>query len=556
VAGLSRAAPRGIGIALFLLSAALFSPALGCDFLNYDDDLYVTANPELARGLGAAGLRFAFTSFHGANWFPLTWLSWLVDAELFGLDPRAFHATNVLLHAGASALLYASLRRLTGDAWAAAFAAALFALHPTRVEPVAWVAARKDPLSALAFAAALWVYAGSGRRGPGAARLAGVWLCYLLGLLAKPSVVTLPLVLLLLDFWPLRRLAQSGAARIDPAALRRCVIEKLPLFALGAAHSAVVFAAQSSAGVVASLEQLGAGARVANAFAQLAAYLGALLWPTDLAVLYPHPAAALPAAQVAQGALLFAGCSALALSRAASRPQLAVGWLWFLIMLLPMSGLVQVGSQARADRYLYLPAIGLALALAIDAPIGLARAGLSRRGIGALAALALVGLGALSLAQLRHWRSSESLFRHALEVTSDNPIAHAHLGLALETQGRHPEAVAEYRRALALAPDLHRVSNALAWLLATAPEPALRLCGEALALARRAVEESPEREPVVLDTLAAALACESRHAEAERVAAEAAGLARAAGDPELAAAIDARRKRYAQGRSHFRYGRR
>jgi tetratricopeptide (TPR) repeat protein len=546
-----RLAPRGLALAIFLIALAVFSPSLGGEFLNYDDDLYVSANPALARGLDAESLRFAFTSFYGANWFPLTWISWLTDISLFGQDARALHATNVALHAGASGLFYLALRRLCGAAWPSAFAALLFALHPTRVEAVAWIAARKDPLAALFAAGALWLYAGIRREGPRAARLAGVSTLYALGLLAKPSVLPLPLLLLLLDFWPLGRLRSAGSpaqvALVDRAALRRCSVEKLPLFALGIAHAIVVFEAQSAAGTVASLAQLGVGTRVANALAQLPAYLGSLVWPTALAVPYPHPEGAVSIAQTLGGALILAGATAAALSTARSAPHRIAAWLWFLLLLAPTSGLVQVGSQARADRYLYLPLLLPGLALALD--IG-ALASRMRVGARALAVLSLVLFAALSagtLDQIRVWHDSETLFRHTLAVTGPNAVAHAHLGRAFETQGRRAEAVAEYRRALAQSPHLAEVASQLAWLFATAPEPALQLPSEALALAERAVALTQRRDASALDALAAALAANRRFEAAAAIAGDAAELARSQQHPEQARAIEARAAVYARG---------
>jgi tetratricopeptide (TPR) repeat protein len=551
VARLAQREPRGLALAITALTAAVFAPSLSGEFLNYDDDLYVSANPALARGFDAESLRFAFTSFYGANWFPLTWLSWLADLSLFGLDARALHATNVLLHASASGLLYLALRRLIGSAWPSAFAALLFALHPTRVEAVAWIAARKDPLSAVFAAGALWVYAGMRSEGPRAPRLAAVAALYALGLLAKPTVLPLPALLLVLDYWPLGRLFRAGSApdarRLDQAAPRRCVVEKLPLFALGIAHAGIVLAAQSAAGTVASVAQLGLGARAANALAQLPAYLGSLIWPIALAVPYPHAESAVPVTQVLFGALMLAGGSAFSVATARTHPHRLAAWLWFLCLLAPTCGIVQVGSQARADRYLYLALLLPGLALALDARALAQRWRLGPRALAALAVASCAALGARTQAQIRVWHDSETLFRHTLAVTGPNSVAHAHLGRALEAQGRRAEAVAEYRRALALSPNLAEVANALAWLLATAPEPALRLPREARELAEHAVALTQRRDPSALDALAAALAANGRFDEALTAASEAAARARERGRAEQARSIEARAEHFARG---------
>ena len=533
-----RASPRVLAALLFALPLALFLPAQERAWLNYDDDVYITGNPELAAGLGGASLAWAFTTFHGANWFPLTWLSWLLDLELFGLEPAAFHRTSALLHAAAGALLFLALARLTASPWRSAFVAAVFAIHPLHVESVAWAAARKDPLSGVFFMLCLWIYAGQGRAGPSRRRLAALAAALALGLMAKPTLVTLPFVLLLLDHWPLGRTAGGGARAAAVGALP-LVREKLPLFALAAAVGAVSAWAQHSAGMVVDLDRLGLGARVGNALVAWVAYLGQSLWPAGLAVIYPHPGAALPAWKpVAAGLCLVAlTAAALGLRR---RPALAVGWLWYLGTLLPVIGLVQVGSQAMADRYSYLPLVGLALALAFGLPEAPSARRAWRRAL-ALAGLAvLASLFAVARLQLRHWRDSEALFRHALAVTAENPIAHAHLGAALLEAGRTAEAIAHYRESIRLRPDSVPVVNALAWLLATTPEADLRNPYLAVQLAERAVRLTGGRDPRILDTLAAAYTDAGRDEEAAGAAECALALARERGDAALESELRAR----------------
>jgi len=541
----------GIALLLFAITVGVYWPARGHGWLDYDDPLYVTENPAIRLGLSAEGVAWAFSSFHGANWFPLTRLSWLLDHELFGWDPAGFHTTSVLLHAAAAALLFAALARATGRPGRSAFVAAVFALHPLHVESVAWVAARKDVLSGLFFAAGLAVYAGQRRGGPGAARLAAVSALLALGLLAKPVLVTFPCVLLLLDEWPLRRL-RGPDGRWEGRRVARAVAEKLPLFALVAAASAVTVAAQRSGGAVADLAQLPLGARLANALVSYAAYAGKAFWPTGLAVFYPHPEGGLPAWQTLGAALLVGGVTVLALLRLRRGPWLAVGWLWYVGMLVPVIGLVQVGSQARADRYTYLPLVGLALAVAWAVPELARRVAPARaRAVCTTAAVVAVGLlAATTSQQLRHWKSSQALFEHALAVTERNATAHTYLGEALLAQGEDERAIAHWLRAARLSPVHRELANNLAWVLATHPDPERRNPFLARRLAERALQLSGGDDPAVLDTLAAAQAAAERFDIAARTAERALRRARAQGNAALAEAVARRLALYRAGRPY------
>ena len=390
---LSRAHTRAALAALvFALASAVYLPIREHAWLNYDDDQYVSQNPELRRGLDSQGIRWALTTQEGANWFPLTRLSWMLDLELHGLDAGSFLLTNLLLHALASALFFLALSSLTGELPRSAFAAALFAVHPLHVESVAWISARKDVLSGVFFMLTLLAYAAAehARRSRGA-QLA-VFASLALGLLAKPTLVTLPCVLLLLDGWPLGRLAQ-GERNPDARRLARAASEKLPLFALAAAASFITWHAQAAARVVASLDRVPLGERVANALVAYAIYLRQFAWPSGLAVFYPHPGAGLALWKPLLAGTLLLGLTGLALRSWPRRAYLAVGWLWFLGMLVPTIGLVQVGSQAHADRYMYLPLAGLAIALAWGVPdvVGVHR----RAALGGAAALAIALLATL-----------------------------------------------------------------------------------------------------------------------------------------------------------------
>ncbi len=543
-------------LGLALLAVGLYLPSLDFGWLNYDDDVYVTASPPIRLGLSAEGLRWALSSFQGANWFPLTRISWMLDYELFGLSARAFHRSSFLLHAVATVLLFHGLCRLTGAVGRSAFVAALFASHPFHVESVAWIAARKDPLSAVFFFLAIAVYARDAREPPGRGTRGAVLACLALGLAAKPIVVSLPAVLLLLDLWPRGRLAAPGAtAPIDPERLRRVLLEKLPLFALALVGVAVAFAAQRAGGAVAPLESLPIGARLGNAAVAYLGYLWKSLVPTGFAVYYPHPGAALPLWRSLGAGLLLALLTGLALSALRRRPWLTVGWLWFLVTLLPAIGLLQVGSQAMANRYMYLPLVGLGLIAAWEVPEGLARLRVPARWVGPLSALAgALAIAALSLAtarELEHWRSSEALFTRTLEVARESSVAHAHLGSALLERGDARGAIAHLRRALVLEPGFVRALNNLAWLLATLPDPELRDGEAALDLARRAVRATERSDPAVLDTLAAAHASLGHFARATELAERAARLADSQGRTGLAQGVRARRDLYREERPYL-----
>jgi len=420
-----------LAAALALVAAALaaYHGLLENGFVNYDDDLCITDVPEVQAGLTLNGVGWAFTSFQCANWFPLTRLSWMLDAELHGLSPRAFHATSLALHVANALLALLAFTRLTGSRGVGAFAAGVFALHPLHVESVAWAAARKDVLSGFFWMLALLAYERWVRRGTSLWRGAAVTFFFVLGLLSKPILVTLPCVLLLLDVWPLRRLQAEGGRGWDAARVRRALLEKAGLFAIAALFGVLVLVAQNAGGAVTSLERYPLGVRVANALVAYATYLRRAFLPTDLAVFYPHPGDSLAAARVAAAAALLLAISALAFWQRWRRPQLAVGWAWWLVTLAPAIGIVQVGQAALADRYTYLAQSGLMLALAATAAPLAARSRATRIGAGALATAALLALGAATFAQVRTWRSSETLFEQALRVTQRNHVAHVNLGL-------------------------------------------------------------------------------------------------------------------------------
>ncbi|MCW5892541.1 MAG: tetratricopeptide repeat protein [bacterium] len=451
-----------LALALALTTLAVFAPALRLGWVNYDDPEYVLDNPHVRGGLDAANVRWALGAVHHATWHPLTTLSHQLDATLFGLDPAGHHAGNVLLHVGSTLLLFAFLRAATGAVWPALLAAALFGLHPLRVESVAWVSERKDALSTFLWLATCCAWLGWVRRG-GAGRYALTVACFALGLLAKPMLVTLPAALLLLDWWPLARL--RGRADLWPR-----VREKLPLVALAAAMAAITWRVQIGAGAVAEATAWPLGVRLANAAVAYVAYVRQTVWPAGLAVFYPPRPLGAGETALALAALLAATLGVLRLARRA--PWLAVGWLWFLGTLVPVIGIVKAGEQAMADRFTYVPGIGLGLALAwsVDALVR-ARPAWTRV-VAATAGVALVALAVATRMQLAHWRSSEALFRHALAVTTDNHLAHTNLAVALEVAGRAEEARSHWEAAVALRPRAPSAHASLGQALARAGDVA------------------------------------------------------------------------------------
>jgi Flp pilus assembly protein TadD len=437
---------RRIALAVAAGTLALFARSAGNGFVSLDDPSYILENAPVRRGLTLSGAVWAFTTSHSFNWHPLTWLSHMLDVTLFGVEPAGHHLVSAALHAANAALLFLALRRMSGARWPSALAAALFAVHPLRVESVAWAAERKDVLSGLFFMLALLAHARYAER-PGAARYAAVFAALALGLLCKPMLVTLPAVLLLLDLWPLRR--------SEP--LRRLVGEKLPLVALCTASAAITVLAQRAEGSIQSLERISLAERVANALVASVAYLRLAVWPSDLAVFYPHPALLGRAGELALpalgAALVLAALTAWALVAARRRPYLAVGWGWYLVTLAPVIGVVQVGAQAMADRYTYLPLIGIGVAVAWGAR-DLARRFAIRPA--ACAAAAMLVLGAFAVQtwrQIGTWRDSETLYLRAVRATQDNYVAHASLGMVYRGRGDAARAREQLELALAAKPD-------------------------------------------------------------------------------------------------------
>ncbi len=426
----------GLAVALTVATLWVYAPVRGYDFVELDDPLYVRENPHVTAGLSADSVRWAFTSLHAGYWIPLTWTSYMVDVEVYGsADPRGFHVTNLLLHLANTLLLFGLLRSMTRAPVPSAFVAALFALHPLHVESVAWITERKDVLSTMFWFLGLWAYASYIAR-PHWRRYTLVVVCAVLGLLAKPMVVTFPFVLLLLDVWPLKRVTLYGTGAWP--AWRRAILEKLPLVALAVGAGVLTYLAQDQAGAAATLEAVPAGLRLQNAVVSYVAYLWATVWPSPLAAIYPI-APGIPLWKVAGAGVLLAAVTALVLRAAKHRPYLPVGWFWYLGTLLPVSGLLQVGVQARADRFTYVPLIGVFIMGAWAAADAAAKSRALRRAT-AVVALAVVGAAALQARQqVAYWQDSVALWTHALETTlgMNRYDAHLALGRILAGKGRY-----------------------------------------------------------------------------------------------------------------------
>lgn len=580
---------RAIGLVLFLGTLAVFWPLREAEFVSYDDPGYVYANPAVAGGVTTDGLVWAFGTFHKANYHPLTWVSHMVDVELFGMEAGGHHLVNVTLHALNTALLFLFLLRATGARWPSAFVAALFAVHPLHVESVAWISERKDVLATFFWMLGLHGYLSWVRFG-GGLRYAAVLVVLAAGLLSKPVVVTLPCVFLLMDVWPLRRIAPTDGPEDRGAvvSIGRLVWEKLPMFAVVAAASFLTLQAQTAGGAVVSTPDLSAGARIANAVIAYAWYLRKMLWPAGLAVLYPHPylrSGLAPGGTAWLGPLLLLlGLSAAAVMQGRRRPWVLVGWLWFLGTLVPMIGLVQVGAQATADRYSYVSLIGPFVVIAWLGAEMAAGAPWRRRVVGSLALLVLVACVGVTRAQLAHWRDARALAERSVAVTSDNYVMHYNLALVLQEEGdlagarQHyeraieidpsqagfhdnlatvlvalgepDEAVRHYRAAIRLGSKGTGAANNLAWLRATHPDPSVRDGAEAVRLAELALGSTDAPEAQILDTLAAAQAEVGDFQAAVATSERGARLARSRGNPALADAIAARGRAYAAGRPH------
>ena len=440
-----------IGAGLAVVTLAIYAQVAGHQFITLDDDVYIKDNPMVNRGVTLSRITWAFTTFHQANWHPLTWISHMIDSQVFGMNAGGHLLVNALIHVANTSLLFWFLLRTTHARWPSALVAALFALHPLHVESVAWAAERKDTLATFFGLLSLLAYA---RYAEAPSRKWYAWtaIALLLGLMAKPVLVTWPFVMLLLDYWPFRRF-QASEERDRWSAFRGIVLEKIPLFAIAAASCVITFIAQARGGTVRTFADAPVTLRLSNALVSYAKYLLLTFWPNDLAVYYPFAPAGIPLWQIIGAALLLIGITAFCISQRKIRPYLIVGWLWFVGTLIPVIGLVQVGGQTMADRYFYIPSIGLFIAIVF----GVANIAQTGRVAWAFSvatiAVVLLVLATLTNAQIHRWRDSSTLFQHTLAVTPPNFPMEYNLAHVLGGQGKYDEAAAHFQNALQIKPD-------------------------------------------------------------------------------------------------------
>ena len=454
---LSRRLPLLIGLLLVVLPLSVYWQVQTFEFINMDDPLYITDNPPVRNGVSKEGIIWAFTFNDTSYWHPLTWLSHMVDCQLYWLNPKGHHFTNLLFHVASTILLFLTLRKMTGALWRSAFVAALFSLHPLNVESVAWVANRKNILSAFFWILAMWSYAHYAIK-PNGARYVMVFFAMLLGLLAKPTVVTLPFVFLLLDFWPLGRYSparsgQAGKHGLQRGLLVRLVLEKIPLFALAGALIVVTFMSSRHMGIIIPAETLPLWVRIQNAITSYVVYIQKMFLPLGLAVFYPF-AKTTPLWKMGISCITLIAVTGLVVGFAKRKPYLAVGWFWYLGTLIPVIGLIQQGLwPAFADRFAYIPLIGLFIATVWGFSDLVARSKNFQTVGFALGSLAVLTMGTAAWVQAGYWRNSVTLFRRAVAVTQGNYLAHYNLGVALYNSGRFDEGLFHCNEALRLDPN-------------------------------------------------------------------------------------------------------
>ena len=596
---------------LTVVTWVVFAQTLRYDFINYDDPHYVYQNTRITSGINFANVAWAFSHIHSENWHPLTTITHMLDCQLHGVNAGWHHFTNVLLHCLAVVLLFVALERMTGALWRSAFVSAVFAVHPLHVESVAWIAERKDVLSALFFMLTLLAYLHY-TRAPSIGRYLTVALVVGLGLMSKPMLVTLPFVLLLLDYWPLDRI-KTHRSNTERRVLQ-LILEKIPLIALSAVSSIVTFLAQR--GAIGWTEQLPVSARISNALVAYVVYIRQMFWPAGLAVFYPHPESRLPVWEISLALIVLVGITAAAFVFRKKAPYFITGWLWYLGMLMPVIGLVQVGWQGHADRYTYLPQIGLYIAVTWAVTDLTCSWRFQRIALGAAALVVVAVLAWRSWLQTSYWRDSETLFTHALAVTSNNDVALNNLGIifldkgqlddaiskleaaidlrpenapahdnlakallkkgqvaeamvhyrkflelepanvearntlgtALIQQGHVREAIDQWQEVLALQPENGNAASNLAWVFATCSDDSIRDGTRAAQLGEKALRISGGKIPMIHKVLAAAYAENGRFADAVETAQRGAELATSQGNSPLAAELESNIAFYQSGR--------
>jgi len=442
-----------IAIVLILMVAFIYAPSLQHDFVDYDDNTYVTENSTVISGLSLESIHWAFLSTEGSNWHPLTWISHMLDVDLYGLNPGGHHLTNVILHVLNTLILFALLQSMTGTIWRSAFVAAIFAIHPLHVESVAWIAERKDLLCTFFWFLALWSYAYYVRL-PSLKLYGMVSAFFILGLLSKPMIVTFPFLLLLLDYWPLNRFSLKDGKDIgegkNPTSIQ-IIYEKVPLLILSLGSVVITYVAQHSGGAVDSLESVPLFARIENGILSYALYLVKTVWPVNLAVFYPFPLD-IPLWQLMLSSLFLIIITILAIITFKRLPYFVVGWFWYLGTLIPVIGIVKIGMQGMADRYTYVPLVGICIIAAWGMTDLVVKSRYRQQGMIVLGTALMGILIPLASRQVSYWQDSHTLFRHAINVTSENFVAHSGLAYVLKNRGMIEEAITHYERALKINP--------------------------------------------------------------------------------------------------------
>jgi len=530
-----------ICLILTLIIFAVFYQVYSFKFITYwgDDPPYVTENLHIQSGITFETIKWAFTSGCVSNWHPLTWFSYMLDWQLFGLNPAGFHLTNLIFHISNTLLVFLVLKKMTRALWQSAFVAALFALHPLHVESVAWVSERKDVLSTFFWLLTMWAYLRYVKQ-PNVFRYLLTMLIFALGLMSKPMLVTLPFVLLLLDYWPLNRLNSRRS-------LLYLIIEKIPLIVMVIASSIVTFIVQKKSGAMVPIKYCDFKVRFANAAISYLQYIIKMIWPTHLTIFYPHPGpnVSILYAIISAGLLLIV--TILVLLFAKNHRYLATGWFWYLGTLIPVIGIVQVGLQAYADRYSYITLTGLFIIIAWGVSELFAKFRYKKIVLVHLALLTIAAMSICTWFQVRYWQNGITLFQHTLEVTRDNYIAHSCMAIALYEKGKLKEAVYHCSEAVRIRPDWTGPMSDLAWYLAVSKGTTIYNPDKAVVLALRACELTNYRKPEILDTLAISYAATGDFDKAVETAQKALGLCQSPEQKTLKKEIENRLALYKVG---------
>ena len=543
-----------IYLVLALAVRVVYSPVHGYSFVNYDDPDYVTQNPHARAGISIDSIIWAFKTTSIGNWHPLTWLSHMLDMELFGTNAGGHHVTSMLLHLANTLLLFAIFKRMTGAVWQSAFVAGVFALHPLNVESVAWIAERKNVLSTLFWLLTIVAYLRYVKK-PSIVRYLPALIFFAMGLMSKPMLVTLPFVLLLLDYWPLERFNVDLSVK-DSSRLKifsHLLLEKLPFFVLSAVSSVVTFMSQSDVGALKNTVLYPAGIRFANADISYWMYLRKMVWPDSLAVFYPHPVSGIQIPQVIAAIVILSVISMLVTRYTKSHKYLAVGWLWYVGTLVPVIGLIQVGDQAMADRYAYVPLIGLFIMVSWGIADLLSKWPYKKTILAISTAAILVSLVVSSRAQLRYWQNSITLFEHAIDVTDNNWLGHHNLSHALMDEDRPDEAFIHTKEVIRIKPGYIYAVATQAWLHTGYPDKEFYNPTEAIRLAELVCRTNDFKNPLFLETLGAAYAAAGRFPEAVSITQKAVELAKRSQPDNVVKEIQKRLLLYKAGKPFIQY---